>query len=203
MYLRCFEHKMNLLKVVFPVHEGFSMLKYLVIYASETGNTKKLAEEIYKALPSSKKDKALVDVRTWNGTLDAETYFIGFWANRGSCTLEIIDILSSLNHRNIALFGTCGTGNAKGYYSLLEQNASVWISDDNNYLGSYFCQGKMTDELRAKYESYRGKCDDEKIDQIIKIFDSAKNHPSREDLQRAHQFVNECYLQAKESLLHV
>jgi flavodoxin len=177
------------------------MLKYLVIYASETGNTRQLAEEIYRALPSSKKDKALVDVRTWNGTMDAETYFVGFWANRGSCTLEIIDILSSLNRRNIALFGTCGMGNDKSYYSSLEQNASVWISDDNNFLGSYFCQGKMPEALRAKYESYRGKCDDYKLDRIMEIFDEAKKHPTREDLQRAHQFVNECCSQVKELML--
>lgn len=168
------------------------MLKNIVVYASETGNTKKLAEEIYNALPASMGEKDIVDVRTWNGRLDAENYFIGFWANRGSSSLEIIDILSSLHHRNIALFGTCGMGNSKKYYSSLEQNARVWIAEDNNFLGSYFCQGRMQDSIREKYESYRGVCDDNKIDLMLSFFDSAMSHPDRNDLLKAHLFVDKC-----------
>lgn len=168
------------------------MLKYLVVYASETGNTKKLAEEIYSALPSSKEEKGIVNVRTWNGTLDAENYFVGFWSNRGSCSLEIIDILSSLHNRNVALFGTCGMGSSNKYYASLEQNACVWLSEDNNFLGSFFCQGKMQESIRKKYESYRGKCDDSKIDLILSFFDDAMPHPDRTDLMKAHMFVEKC-----------
>ena len=168
------------------------MLKNIVVYASETGNTKKIAEEIYNALPSSMGEKEIVDVRAWNGTLDAENYFIGFWANRGSSSLEIIDILSSLHHRNIALFGTCGMGSSNKYYSSLEQNALVWIAEDNNFLGSYFCQGRMQNSIREKYESYRGICDDNKIDLMLSFFDDAKSHPDRNDLLKAHLFVEKC-----------
>ncbi|SFB76464.1 flavodoxin family protein BilS [Butyrivibrio sp. YAB3001] len=167
------------------------MLKNLVVYASETGNTKKLAEVIFDALPSST-GKDIVDVRTWNGKLDAENYFVGFWANRGSCSLEIIDILSSLRKKNIALFGTCGMGNTNTYYHKLEQNAKVWIPDDNRYLGAYFCQGKMQPSIRDKYESYRGKCDDNKIDLMLSFFDDALSHPDNQDLLKAHLFVDEC-----------
>ena len=173
------------------------MLKYLVIYASETGNTKKLAEEIYKALPTKKDDKAIVDVRAWNGSLDAENYFIGFWVNRSSCSLEIIDILSSLHERNIALFGTCGMGNTDSYYSSLAKNASAWISDSNNILGSYFCQGKMQEAIREKYKSYRGKYGDEHIDSFLKVFEVAKSHPNKDDFQKARQFVDRCAKKAE------
>ncbi len=168
------------------------MLKNLVVYASETGNTKLLAEEIYYALPSSMGEKGIVDVRSWNGTLDAENYFVGFWANRGSCTLEIIDILSSLHNKNIVIFGTCGMGNTQKYYKSLEANATVWIPADNNYIGSYFCQGRMQQAIRDKYESYRGKYGDTKIDLILSYFDDALDHPNKEDLLKAHLFIEEC-----------
>lgn len=168
------------------------MLKNLVVYASETGNTKKLAVEIYNALPSSMGEKEIVDVRAWNGQLDAENYFIGFWANRGSSSLEIIDILSSLHRRNIALFGTCGMGNNKKYFLSLEQNARVWIAEDNNFLGSYFCQGRMQKAIREKYESYRGLCDDNRLDLFLSYFDDAMSHPDRNDMLGAHLFVDRC-----------
>lgn len=165
------------------------MLKYLVIYASETGNTRLVAEEVYNSLPVSKKEKRLVDVRTWHGEYDAETYLVGFWANRGSCSLEIIDLLSSLHNRNVALFGTCGMGAGDRYYDKLAQNARVWLSDTNHYLGHFFCQGKMPIEIRRKYESCRGKCDDAKIDQMLDYFDEAASHPNRQDFLHAHLFA--------------
>ncbi len=173
------------------------MLKNLVVYASETGNTQKLAEEIFSVLPSSMGEKDIVNVRSWNGKLDAENYFVGFWANRGSCSLEIIDLLSSLQHRNIALFGTCGMGNTDKYYASLEQNACVWISDSNNYLGSFFCQGQMQDAIREKYESYRGLKSDSKIDLILSYFDESLNHPDRTDMLKAHMFIENCIKKIK------
>ena len=174
------------------------MLKYLVIYASETGNTRLLAEEIYNALPGSPKDKKLVDVRSWHGEADAENYFVGFWANRGSCTLEIIDLLSSLHGRNVALFGTCGMGAGSRYYSALEQNARVWLSNSNNFLGSFFCQGKMPDAIRQKYESYRGKCEDAKLDKMLSYFDKAASHPNKQDFMHGHMFAERMLDRIKE-----
>ncbi len=173
------------------------MIKNLVVYASETGNTKKLAEVIFEALPPSMGDKAIVDVRTWNGKMDAENFFVGFWINRGSCTIETIDLLSSLGHRNVALFGTCGMGNYDNYYKLLEHNAKVWLSDSNNYLGSFFCQGKMQEYIRQKYESYRGTCDDAKIDLMIRLFNEASHHPGSEDYYKARLFTDECVAKIK------
>ncbi|WP_026653918.1 flavodoxin family protein [Butyrivibrio proteoclasticus] len=174
------------------------MLKHLVIYASETGNTKKLAHEIYSSLPVPLKDKEIVDVRTWHGQFDAENYFVGFWSNRGSCSLEIIDILSSLHDKNVALFGTCGMGNTDEYFKSLEQNARVWISDDNYFVDSYFCQGKMPPEVRDKYESYRGLCEDSKLDMMLNFYNDALEHPNRHDLLNARLFVDNCLTRIKE-----
>jgi hypothetical protein len=168
------------------------MLKNLVVYASETGNTKKLAEVIFDALPLSMGDKAIVDVRSWNGRMDAENYFIGFWINRGSCNLEIIDLLSSLSRRNIAIFGTCGMGGNSSYYQMLEQNTRVWISDSNNFIGSYFCLGRMQECIRQKYESYRGICDDHKLDLMLEYYDNALSHPDTGDFLKAHLFTESC-----------
>ena len=165
------------------------MLKYLVVYASESGNTKMIAEEIFKAIPSPSKD--IVNIRQWTGKLDAETYFIGFWANHGSCSLEIIDLLSSLINKNIAIFGTCGMNNTEEYYKNIETNVRAWISDSNYYLGSYFCQGKMPALIREKYEKCRDKCDDQYIiDHMISMYEEGLQHPNRQDLLRANVFAD-------------
>ena len=168
--------------------EVYLMLKYLVVYASETGNTQMIANEIYDAIKS--RSKEMINIRQWNGTHEAENYFIGFWANRGSCSLEIIDLLSSLHHKNIILFGTCGMSDSDQYYRQIEHTAAAWMSPDNNFLGAYFCQGKMPIQVRQKYEQCRGRCDDEQIDQMIHNFDKAQQHPDRQDLLKANVFTD-------------
>ncbi|MBQ4417470.1 MAG: flavodoxin, partial [Butyrivibrio sp.] len=82
------------------------MSKFVVIYASETGNTRTVAQEIFSAIRSE--DKEIVDIRSFNGRLDADVYFIGYWVNHLTCSIEIMDLLSSLHGKHVALFATCG-----------------------------------------------------------------------------------------------
>lgn len=173
------------------------MKRYLVAYASETGNTLMLAKEIHNAINCPKDEKELVDIRSWNGTLDAELYFIGFWINRGSCSLEIIDLISSLHGKNVAFFGTCGLGDSYEYHKMLEQNARAWLAEDNNFLGSFFCLGKMPVEIRNRYESLRGNCGDVQIDLMLSMLDDAASHPDNQDLLRVRLFTDEMLIKAE------
>ena len=81
------------------------MLDYMVLYQSETGNTKKLATSIFAALPGMAKDLRSID--ELSSLPEASTYFIGFCVHRGTCSLEIGNLLSTISGRNVALFGTC------------------------------------------------------------------------------------------------
>ena len=173
------------------------MKRDLVAYASETGNTLMLAKEIHNAINCPKDEKELVDIRSWNGTLDAELYFIGFWINRGSCSLEIIDLISSLHGKNVAFFGTCGLGDSYEYHKMLEQNARAWLAEDNNFLGSFFCLGKMPVEIRNRYESLRGNCGDVQIDLMLSMLDDAASHPDNQDLLKVRLFTDEMLIKAE------
>ncbi|WP_035778632.1 flavodoxin family protein [Butyrivibrio sp. MC2013] len=167
------------------------MLNYLVVYASTSGNTEKIAREIFNALPGSDNDKKIINVREWTGQLKAHTYFIGYWANCGTCSMEVIDLISSLHDSNVAFFGTCGLGGDENHYRKLEQAGLAWLSSDNHYLGSYFCQGRMVPDIREKYESYRCKITDEQYQALIDNYEKAKTHPDRQDLLRANVFASD------------
>lgn len=158
------------------------MLDYMVLYQSETGNTKKLATSIFAALPGMAKDLRSID--ELSSLPEASTYFIGFCVHRGTCSLEIGNLLSTISGRNVALFGTCGAGNTDNYYKNIENSARIWLEDDNAYLGGFFCQGKMPLQIRQKYESMLNG--DEEHDRHLKLqllnFDEAMIHPTKEDL---------------------
>ena len=56
------------------------MLDYLVVYESETGNTKKIATEIFASLPGMSKD--LINLHERTDFPEAKIYFVGFCVHR-------------------------------------------------------------------------------------------------------------------------
>ena len=69
-------------------------MKTQVLYKSRTGNTEKLAKAIFEAVPGQCKDIAPLEGQTDYEMGDI--YFIGFWTDRGSASVEVLDYLGSL-----------------------------------------------------------------------------------------------------------
>lgn len=162
-------------------------MDYMVVYSSKTGNTKKIATEIFSALPGMSKD--MQNLEEYRGK-DADTFFVGFWTNRGSCEMSVIELMSNLHGKKIALFGTCGMGRDAEYYKTIEQKVSVWVPDDCEYLGTFLCQGKMPMQVREKYEiSMEDPKQEAWRKRMLQNFDEALLHPNEEDLEDARTFV--------------
>ena len=162
-------------------------MAYMVVYSSTTGNTKKIATEIFSALPGMSKD--MQNIEEYRGK-DAEIFFIGFWVDRGTCGMSVINVLSELHGKKIALFGTCGMGRGTAYYREIEQKVKVWIPDDCEYLGTFLCQGKMPMKVRQKYEISREDPREEAFrKQMLKNFDEALFHPNEQDFVDARAFA--------------
>ena len=164
------------------------MLDYMVLYASRTGNTKMVAKEIFAALPGSRKDIRDIDMDGYGK--EAETYFVGFGVNRGGCDVQIMDALSALEGKKVALFGTCGMGNNEPYFKKIEQNVRAFLPEECEYLGIYMCQGKMQMPVRNKYEQMLADgADRERVEMMIRNFDEALLHPDKNDLEQARKFA--------------
>lgn len=169
--------------------EDDKMLDYVVLYQSETGNTGKVATEIFSALPGREKDLIRVDIGS--PIPKARNYFVGFAVNRGTCNMEVADVISELHDAKISLFATCGANPISEYKKEVESKVTVWIDDDNEYCGFFLCQGKMPCDIRAKYESMRNGANDTQINAMLHNFEEAKLHPDMEDLQQARTFAAE------------
>lgn len=168
-------------------------MEVMVIYSSNTGNTKKLASSIFAAVPGDNKDMQSIaeyGYKAADSLKTADTYFVGFWTDKGTCDMKVIDILSELHGKNIALFGTCGMGGDEIYYHGIEQQVKAWIPDDNRYLGCFMCQGKMPIQVRRRYEELLKNGENtDKMNFLIRNFDNALLHPDEEDLRKAEAFA--------------
>lgn len=160
-------------------------MEYLVVYASKSGNTQKIAMEIFEGIPGKSKD--IQRIEELNG--DADTYFVGFWNNRGTCSCEIMDLLSELHGKKVALFGTCGMGGSQEYFDRVANQVKAFIADDNEYLGSFVCAGKMPPKILEKYKQMQAVQDTPQIRVMIQAYDEGMLHPNKTDFRAARDFA--------------
>jgi len=162
-------------------------MKYMVVYASRTGNTEKIAAEIFGALPGKSKDIQRVEEVRGN----ADTYFVGFWNDKGTCSGSILEFLSSIHGKKVALFGTCGMGGNEDYFKQVAGRVEALIPDDNEFLGSFLCAGKMPPQVLERYKLMQKRQDSPWIRQAIQAYEEGMLHPDENDLRRARLFAEE------------
>lgn len=163
-------------------------MKYLVVYDSKTGNTQLLANELYEILKNKVDVIDILTVDEFNkNPVEADVYFVGFWTDRGSCSLAVTDALECMENKKIALFATCGMGNSPQYYKQIENNVSVWLPDECENMGFFICQGKIPEQL---YEKMMEKIPEEQKQEILYQYELGKNHPDSSDINNLCQFAN-------------
>ncbi|HOO28485.1 MAG TPA: flavodoxin family protein [Lachnospiraceae bacterium] len=167
-------------------------MKCEVIFDSKTGNTRALAKEFYKCLACGEKE--IQELCEETDPEQGEVYFVGFWTDRGTCSMEVIDFLSKLQGKYVALFGTCGMGNNPEYYRDIENRVKVWLPEDNQYLGCFICQGKMPIQVRKRYETLLEEGNQrEMAERMLRNFDEVMLHPDSDDFKKAAEFVEKVF----------
>lgn len=162
-------------------------MEYKVVYASKTGNTQKIAMKIFGTIPGKSKDVQRVEEICGE---EADTYFVGFWNDRGTCSKEIMDFMSGLHGKKVGLFGTCGMGQSKEYFSVVGNQVAALLPDDNEYLGCFLCAGKMPPQVLEKYKMIQIQDDTPAIRAMIGAYEEAMLHPNEEDFRNAVEFVH-------------
>lgn len=159
-----------------------------IIYASQTGNTKMLANAIKEELDDDKIvyfGKSTLEIPT------ADLYFVGSWTDKGQPNEDIINVLKSIKHKKIAYFGTAGFGGSQEYYHALFEKVKKYIDDSNCLLGAFYCQGKMPMQVKERYTKMLAlHPDDERIKMSLQNFEEAIEHPNADDIKRVKEWAN-------------
>ena len=157
-------------------------MRYAVVYLSDTGNTKKIAEEIFIALPEG--NKVIADLSK-DAFPYADLYFIGFPVKYNYCSALIADILECLNGKELAFFSTCGLSPTEGYKKMIFKNIQPWINESCTVRGYFLCQGKSVESYK---ESLKNN-DAVVKDAFERMVNEGDAHPDDNDLDLAFSFV--------------
>lgn len=153
-------------------------MSYSIVYSSRTGNTAKLAQTIREALPS---EDCIYFGEPDPKALEAETIYLGFWTDKGSCDEASAEFLKSLTGQRLFLFGTAGFGGVPAYFEQILDRVKSKLGSGVTVVGSYMCQGRMPMSVRERYMQME---ESPRRTAMLKNFDAALNHPDAEDLTR-------------------
>ncbi len=150
-----------------------------VVYSSQTGNTKKLAEAVYAALPA---EKELYPVDAAPDAAKYDFVAVGFWLKAGKPDEKAAAYLEKLSGTKVFLFATHGAAsdsehvkNAIKYAEDLAKNAKV--------VGRFSCQGEIAPQVMEKI-----RAKPQPPPWIVEA-PPAEGHPDENDIKRVRRVV--------------
>lgn len=166
------------------------MKKYIVLYSSRTGNTKKIAEAICSALPVGTPCRSVGEAPT--DLNDYDCLFIGFWVDRGTADQQTQQLLQQVSHRHIALFATLGADPCSQHAADSLRNAAALCPGENSLVHSFICQGKVDPQLIEQMKRMFPPGHPHAVDKKREaIHEEAKRHPNEADVAAAKAFAAE------------
>ena len=162
-------------------------MSYSIVYSSQTGNTKQLAETLWETLPQ---EGCRYFGTPAEAAAEADTLYVGFWTDRGHADADCNAFLKTLRGKKIFLFGTAGFGGSAEYFAKILSAVQAELDPSNTVVGTYMCQGRMPQSVRQRYEAMKQQPNPaSNLDMLIENFDRALAHPDAGDLERLKQAV--------------
>ncbi|MDR2611364.1 MAG: flavodoxin family protein [Deltaproteobacteria bacterium] len=163
-------------------------MKILVVYSTQTGNTKTIAEGLASGLGE---EAELFPVAEAPEPAGYDLVVPGFWVDKGRADKATLGYLERIRRQKTAFFFTLGAypdspraeGVEKATREALEKGG-------NTVLGSFRCQGKVDPEAR---ERTRRKLPPDHphvrmTEERRALLAEAARHPDGEDVRRAAEF---------------
>jgi flavodoxin len=156
------------------------MSNTLVAYYSLTGNTKKIGEAIFEALPQPKAIKPMSEIQSLN---EYDLVFVGFPVQSHSVPFKAEKFLQSIPRgKKIALFSTHGSVTGSRLSREAIEHAVV-VASQAKLISTFSCRGKVSPQaLEALSRSPEHEA-------WTDMAASAGSHPNDHDLSDAKAFA--------------
>ena len=146
-------------------------MKQLIVYSSQGGNTKKLAEEIFRQLPDEKDIKTVAEAPDPSGY---DVVCIGFWFKSGQPDPAAQEYLKKCGNCKVFLFASHGAASGSEH-AKMGMNKAIELTGGAKVAGTFSCQGEVPAQVM---ETAAGK---DPQPPWLKDAPSAKGHPNGND----------------------
>ena len=157
-------------------------MKSIIVYSSQTGNTKRLAETIYNNLSDEKMICTIEDAPDPSGF---DLICVGFWLMAGKPDPKSQDYLKKLTNQKVFLFATHGAS-SQSEHAQQAMEAARSMAGQADIIGSFNCPGEVSPKILEKAGS-------KPVPPIwLKDAPDAKGHPNDSDLEQLTKMIQQC-----------
>lgn len=156
-------------------------MKAIVVYSSQSGNTKKLAEAVKEAMPPG------TELYPVDQAPDPDGYdlvALGFWFQAGSPDPKSAAYLPKLKGQKLFLFATHGAAPESEHAQQGLQKA-ISLAPEAQLVGVFNCQGEVNPKVLAKVSARPDP------PPWLGDTDKAKGHPDQGDLEAVKEAVSQ------------
>jgi len=155
-------------------------MKSLVVYSSQTGNTRKLAEVVYNILSGEKEIYPVDELH------DPEKYdfiALGFWLMAGKPDSNTLEYLPKIKDKPLFLFATHGTA-AGSNHAKEAMDIAKGLASEADVKGTFSCQGEVNFKVLEKIKA-------KPVPPVwLEDAPAAAGHPNDTDIERLKRVVS-------------
>lgn len=164
-------------------------MKTLIIYSSQTGNTKLVCEKAFEFLKDEKNIVPIEKIETIN--LDEyDNIIIGTWIDKATADAKAKKIINSLVDKKLYFIGTLAASLSSDHAKKCFNNLSKLCSKKNNFIDGVLARGKVSDDLKEKFTKFPLNIIHKFVPNIKEIIDEAQSHPNDSDFSLIEDFIN-------------
>ncbi|MEE4265340.1 MAG: flavodoxin family protein [Desulfobacteraceae bacterium] len=158
-------------------------MKSLVVYSSQTGNTRKLAEAVFEALPG---EKELYPVEKAPDPSAYGFIAVGFWFMRGQPDPKSGEYIGKIGNRELFLFAT-HAARVGSEHAGQGMEAAKALASNADIRGTYSCQGQASPKILEKASG--------KPEPPVWLADApdAIGHPNQADIEALNYMIAELF----------
>jgi len=157
-------------------------MKSIIVYSSQTGNTKKLAETIYENITDEKMICRIEDAPDPSGY---DFVCLGFWLKKGMPDTKSQKYLQKITNQKLFLFATHGAS-AQSEHAKQAMEKAKSMANQAEIVGTFNCPGEVTSKMLEKAGS-------NPVPPVwFKEAPDAKGHPDNNDLEQLSQTLKQC-----------
>jgi hypothetical protein len=124
-------------------------MQTLIVYSSQTGNTRRLAEAAYECLPGAKQMHPITTAPPPDGY---DLIVVGFWLKAGRPDAKAAQYLRRIADSAVFLMATHGAASGSDH-ALKAMQAAEELVPHANVLGTFNCRGEVNAATLAKIRS--------------------------------------------------
>lgn len=114
-------------------------MKTLVVYSSQSGNTRKLADAVFEAIAG---EKEIYPVEQAPDPSGFDPVAVGFWLKAGKPDPQTLEFLTKIEGQRLFLFATHGAAAGSSHAEGAMAHARSLVPDAT-VLGTFSCQGEV------------------------------------------------------------